>query len=94
MEINEEKLCPKLQKWIREGTRDKRTVTIRFAFHKDYEEAARYLGEIGMIIVSCGPTVIVATSDSESIKKAICLSWITKIDLPQKLDMKSRLSKM
>lgn len=93
MEINENKLCSELRRWIREETPGKRTVTIRLAFSQDHKEAVRALGNIGMIIESSGPSVIVATSDGESVMKASRLSWVTKIDLPQPLNMKSKLSK-
>jgi hypothetical protein len=93
MEINENKLCPALQRWIREVTQGKRTVIIRLAFSQDHKEAAQALGKIGMIIQSNGPSVIVATSDGESIMQASCLPWVTKIDLPQPLNMKPKLQK-
>jgi hypothetical protein len=93
MEINENKLCSELRRWIREETPGKQTVTIRLAFSQDHKEAVRSLGNIGMTIESGGPGVVVATSDGESVMKASRLSWVTKIDLPQPLNMKSKLSK-
>lgn len=93
MEINENKICSELRRWIREEALGKRTVTIRLAFSQDYKEAVRALGKIGMTIESSGPSLIVAASDGDSVMKASRLSWVTKIDLPQPLNMKSKLIK-
>jgi hypothetical protein len=94
MEISENKLAPELQRWIRENASGERTVTIRLAFSQDLEEAVAALSKIGMIIQSSGPSVIVATSDCGSVMQASRLSWVTRIDLPQPLNMKSKLRRI
>jgi hypothetical protein len=93
MEINEDKMGPELRRWIREETAGKRTIIIRLAFSQDHEEAVQTLGRMGMNIQSSGPSVIVATSDGESAAQASRFPWVTRIDPPQPLNMKSKLRK-
>lgn len=89
MEISESKVDPELLRLIREDALGERTVMIRLAFSQDPEEAVEALCKIGMIIQSSGPSVIIATSDCESVMQASLMSWVTRIDLPQPLNMKS-----
>lgn len=91
MESSESKLAPELRRWIWEDAPGERTVIIRLAFSQNLEEAVEALGKIGMIMQSSGPSLIVATSDRDSVMQASRLSWIVRIDLPQQLNMKSRL---
>lgn len=94
MEIRKSKLDLELRRLIREDALGERTVIIRLAFSQDPEEAVEVLGKIGMIIQSSGPSVIIATSDRESVMQASRMSWVTSIDLPQPLNMKSIFRKI
>jgi hypothetical protein len=91
MKINEGKLDPDLLRWVREDKAGERTVVIRFAFSQAPDQAAEVLGKAGMEMQSCGPGVVVATSDRESVKQASNIHWVIKIELPRQLNMKSRL---
>ena len=63
MEINESKLDPELQRWIRDDKAGERTVIVRLAFSQGSEQAAEALAKEGMVVQSCGPGVVVANSD-------------------------------
>lgn len=91
MEIDEGKLDPELRRWVREDGAGERTVIVRLAFSQAPEEASEALGKQGMTVQSGGPGVLVATSDRRAVRQASRLSWVVKIELPQQLDMKSRL---
>ena len=91
MEINESKLDPELRRWVQKDTSDERTVVVRLTFSQDPKGAADTLGKIGMVVQTWGPSVVVASSDCRRVMEASRLSWVAKIDLPQQLNMKSRL---
>lgn len=93
MEINESKLDPELRRWARENKAGERTVIVRLGFSQGSEQAAEALVKEGMVVQSCGPGVVVASSDRGAVKQASHISWVVKIELPQQLDMKSRLHK-
>jgi hypothetical protein len=93
LDIDERKLDPALRRWIREDAAGERTVIVRIAFSRDSDEAAGALCDVGMTVQSSGPGVIVATSDGRSVRAASTISWITKIELPKRLDLKSRFQK-
>jgi hypothetical protein len=90
MDMDEEKLAPEIRRWVHENVSGKRTVVIRLALSQDYQKAAETLGKLGMVMESSGSNVIVAVSDRGPVIEASRLSWVVKIDLPQRLDMKSR----
>jgi hypothetical protein len=91
MDINEGKLDPELRRWVREAKAGERTVVVRLAFSQVPEQAAEALGNEGMVVQSCGPGVVVASSDRAAVKQASHISWVTRIELPRRLDMKSGL---
>ncbi len=93
MKINEDKLAPDLLRWVRDDKAGDRTVVIRFAFSQAPDQAAEALAKVGMDMQSCGPGVVVAAADRESVKQASNIQWVIKIELPRQLNMKSRLRK-
>jgi hypothetical protein len=93
LKIDERKLDPELRRWIREETAGERTVVVRVAFSKDSDQASEALDKAGMVVQSSGPGVVVATSSRKSVQEASNISWIIKIELPKRLDPKSRLQK-
>jgi len=91
MNPDENKLDPELQRWMNTSPIDQRTVVVRVAYSQDPDEAADSLTTLGMSVSSSGKGVIVAASSSESIEQASHMPWISRIDFPQQLHMKSRL---
>ena len=91
MKANEDKLDPELRRWIQEKNAGERTVIVRIGFSHSADSAAEALAKEGMVVQSSGPGAIIATSDREGVKQASGMSWVVRIELPQRLDMKSRL---
>lgn len=93
MENYERKLVPDLLRWVRQESAGQRTVIVRIAYSQDPEDAAETVGRQGMAVQSNGPGVLIASTDSESMKKVAELSWVVSIDVPKRLDMKHELGK-
>ena len=91
--IDERKLDPELRRWVREKAAGERTVIIRVAFSRDAGETSEALRDAGMDVQSSGPGVVVATSDRKTLREASNIPWIIKIELPKRLDPKSRFRK-
>jgi|GEM_PF-4488642 len=88
MESYDQKIVPDLLRWIKEKPKNQRTVIVRIAYSQPPEDAEEIIKSKGMVPQSCGPSMIVAAADCESVKRVAALSCVKSIDVPKRLGLK------
>ena len=87
----EQKIVPELRRWIQADTGDKKTVIVRIAHSMEPDDAASAIESLGMASQTCGPSVIVASTDCDSLKQVAAIPWVHGIETPQRLGHKTTL---